>query len=75
MSENKTNEELMQEVESLRKQLDVYSILDEAYLELEGMGKQWVDNNWKALCTTWAEHMLDPENWSSEYERRVMNNV
>jgi hypothetical protein len=66
MSENKTNKELMQEVEALRKQLDVYSILDEAYRELDGMGKQWVDNNWKSLCTTWAEHMLDPENWGDE---------
>ena len=54
------------EVKRLQKQLDMYSILDEAYLELEGMGKEWVDNNWKALCATWAEHMLDPTNWGDE---------
>ena len=58
--------DLLKEVKRLREAIDVYSILDEAYLELEGMGKQWVDNNWKALCTTWSEHMLDPENWGGE---------
>ena len=57
------------EIEKLKNQIGVYGLIDDAYNALEENSEQknWIDNNWKELTKSWAEHMLDPANLGDEY--------
>tara|TARA_B100001123_G_C14498197_1_gene705192 strand:- start:194 stop:526 length:333 start_codon:yes stop_codon:yes gene_type:complete len=46
----------------------LYGLIDDAYNALEENSEQknWIDDNWKELTKSWAEHMLDPANLGDE---------